>query len=75
MIYKLFMSENKTSYDGGNVQQLGNYSNSTNNNTLTQQQIKNRENLLNTLIKGSPTPNNIKRCSELISTCKKKNVQ
>ena len=69
------MSENKTSYDGGNVQQLGNSSNSTNNNTLTQQQIKNRENLLNTLIKGSPTPNNIKRCSELISTCKKKNVQ
>lgn len=52
---------------------LGNYSNIQDEQTT--QQSKNRESVLNTLIKGSPTPNNIKKCSELISTSNKKGIK
>jgi hypothetical protein len=59
------------SYGGcGNVSNLGNYTNSADDKST--QLYKNREDLLNTLVKGSPTPNNIKKCSELISSDKKK---
>jgi hypothetical protein len=60
------------SYSGcGNVNKLSGYSNETSVGT-TQKQI-NREDILNTLINGSPTPNSIKRCLELITSDKKKN--
>lgn len=63
----------KESYGGcGNVSNLGNYTDSIDAN-LTQQ-YKNREELLNTLVKGTPNPNNIKKCSELISSDKKKGI-
>jgi len=52
---------------------LGNYTNIQDEQTT--QQSKNRESVLNILIKGSPTPNNIKKCSELISTSNKKGIK
>jgi hypothetical protein len=51
------------------VSNLGNYKNPS------KKQSKNRENLLNTLIKGSHIPNDVKKCSELISTCNKKGIK
>jgi hypothetical protein len=45
------------------------YTNKSNN------QSKNREKLLNALIKGSPMPNEVKKCLELILTCNKKGVK
>ena len=59
--------------DFGGVSNLGNYTNSPDEQIT--QQYKNRESLLNSLINGSQTPNNIKKCSELISTDKKKGVK
>ena len=35
----------------------------------------NKEDVLNTLVGGSYTPENIKKCSELITSDKKKNVK
>ena len=58
----------------GSVSNLGNYTNVPESKT-TPQQYKNREDVLNTLIKGSPAPNNVKKCSELISSDKKKGVK
>jgi hypothetical protein len=52
---------------------LGNYTNIQDNQTT--QKSKNRENLLKTLIKGSHIPNDVKKCSELISTCNKKGIK
>lgn len=51
------------------VSNLGNYKNPS------KKQSKNRENLLNTLIKGSHIPKDVKKCSELISTCNKKGIK
>lgn len=66
-------------YSGcGNIQQLGNYSNSTNttiSNSNKRNQNDNKEEVLNTLIKGAYSPNTIKRCAELLSTDKRKGVK
>ena len=80
MIYKLFMAEVKTLASGGayggcsGVYQLGNYSN-TPNMVIKKQQTKNREDVLNTLISNSYTPDQVKKCSELISADKKKEIK
>lgn len=58
----------------GAVSQLGNYTNNPDTQS-TQKQTKNREDVLNTLINGSDTPNNVNKCAELISTEKKKGVK
>ena len=58
----------------GGVYQLGDYSNSIDG-IKEQKQIKHREDILNILIGGSYTPNNIKKCSELISADKKKGIK
>ena len=64
-----------SSYNGCNgVSQLGNYTNTTNNNQINQQTI-NREDILNTLMGGSYTPNDVKKCAELITSDKKKGVK
>lgn len=61
------------SYGGyGNIQQLGNYTNVTSMETI-EQLYKNRENVLNVLIKGSYMPDSIIKCDELISPEKIKN--
>ncbi len=57
------------------IHQLGNYSNVQETPTKQTQQEQNREKILNTLIKGSYTPNDIKTCSELITTDKKKGIK
>jgi hypothetical protein len=70
------------SYGGcGNVSQLGNYTNApTGKSEQQKQQIaaqktKNRENVLNTLVKGSYSPNSVKKCTELLSSDKKKGIK
>jgi hypothetical protein len=68
------------SYGGcGNVSQLGSYTKTTGTNSNKNKDVsaktKNRENILNTLVNGSYTPNNIKKCNELTSSDKKKNVK
>jgi hypothetical protein len=72
------VSSNKISsgaYSGcGGVSQLGSYSNAPSLKTI-QQQNQNREVVLNTLINGSQTPNNISTCAELITVDKKKGVK
>lgn len=61
------------SYGGyGSVFKLGNYTN-TPEMKMIYQQTQNRESVLNTLIEGSYTPNDVKTCAELISSEKKKN--
>ena len=67
----------------GGVSNLGNYSNksgnnsnkSGNNSNKSNKQSKNRESVLNTFVKGSHAPNDVKKCSELISTCNRKGVK
>ena len=56
----------------GGVYQLGNYTNAPETQIIYQQN-QSREEILNTLINGSYTPNNVKPCVELISAEKKKN--
>jgi hypothetical protein len=56
----------------GFIQQLGNYSNAPNAN-IVYQQVQGKEEVLNTLIGGSYTPNAVKKCEELITSDKKKN--
>ena len=56
----------------GGVYQLGNYTNAPEIDII-HQQTQSREDVLNTLIKGSYTPNDVKKCDELISSEKKKN--
>ena len=80
--YGVNTSNNKSSsgaYGGcGNVYQLYDYSNVTGANGITSttsKQTQHREDILNTLIGGSYTPNNIKKCSELITTDKKKGIK
>lgn len=61
------------SYIGcGGVYQLGNYSNAPDMN-IVPQQTQNREEVLNTLLSGSYTPDAVKKCDELIEVEKKKN--
>ena len=76
------MAEVKTLASGGayggcsGVYQLGNYSNTSNTNmAIKKQQTKNREEVLNTLVSNSCTPDQVKKCSELISTDKKKEIK
>jgi hypothetical protein len=67
-------SSSSSSYCGsGEVSNLGNYTNSPE--TKMSQKSKNRESVLNTLINGSQIPNDIKKCSELISTANKKGIK
>jgi hypothetical protein len=62
-------------YNGcGGVYQLGNYSN-TSDMVITPQQTQNREEVLNTLVNNSYTPEQVKKCSELITADKKKGVK
>lgn len=56
----------------GNVSQLGNYTNSPDA-QIIHQQNQSREDVLNTLVNGSYTPNDVKKCAELITSEKKKN--
>lgn len=56
----------------GSVGQLGSYTN-TPEVTVIHQQTQNREEVLNTLVSGSYSPNEIKKCAELITSDKKKN--
>lgn len=58
----------------GGVSQLGNYSN-TPDVQISHRQIKNREDVLQTLLGGSYTPDQVKKCAELITSDKKKNVK
>ena len=61
----------------GSVSQLGNYTNLSNSQEAqgVSQQIKNREDILNTLMEGSYMPNMVKKCSELITSDKKKAIK
>lgn len=62
-------------YNGcGGVSQLGNYTNTPNGDIILQKN-QSREDVLNTLIKGSYTPNDVKKCSELITIDKKKEIK
>ena len=68
-------SSSSGAYGGcGGVSQLGNYSNTPDVQT-SHRQIKNREDVLQTLLGGSYTPNQVKKCAELITSDKKKNVK
>ena len=58
----------------GNIHQLGSYSNVSNENTVHQQSQK-KEEVLNTLLKGSYIPNSVKTCAELITSDKIKNTK
>ena len=63
------------SYGGcGGVYQLGNYSNAPDAQIIPQQ-TQNRDEVLQTLINGSYTPDAVKKCEELITVEKKKNVK
>lgn len=65
-------SQSSGSYGGcGGVYQLGNYTNAPDMEIISQQ-TQSREDVLNTLVKGSYMPNDIKKCSELITSDKKK---
>ena len=73
-------SGSSNNYSGGayggcsGVYQLGNYSN-TSNMAIKPQQTKNREEVLNTLVSNSCVPDQVKKCSELISADKKKGIK
>lgn len=56
------------------VYNLGDYTNSPDM-TITPQQTQNREEVLNTLMSGSYTPDEVSKCAELITVDKKKNVK
>lgn len=58
----------------GGVNQLGNYSNAPDM-KITPQQTQSREEVLKTLVEYSYTPDQVKKCSELITSDKKKNKQ
>lgn len=58
----------------GGVYQLGDYSNAPDM-QIVHQQVQNREEVLNTLLCGSYMPDDVKKCAELITSDKKKNVQ
>ena len=58
----------------GAVSQLGNYSNAPDV-QIIHQQTQSRDEVLNTLVGGSYTPNDVKKCSELTSADKKKSVK
>lgn len=58
----------------GGVSQLGNYTNAPDA-QIEYKQIQNKEEVLNTLMGGSYTPNEVKKCTELITVDKKKNVK
>ena len=69
-------SSNTSSYSGaysgcGNIQQLGDYTNAPDLDKVKQQSQK-RESILNTLVGGLNTSNDIKKCEELLSSDKKK---
>ena len=75
-----FGSSNSTSSSGsssgsyggcGGVYQLGNYSNAPDM-QIVHQQTQSKEEVLNTLVGGSYTPDQIKKCAELITADKKK---
>ena len=71
-------SSSGVSYDGcGGVSNLGNYTNTTEIKTKNSNKdsYKNREDVLNTLVSGSPMSKNIKQCVELISTSNKKGIK
>ena len=60
-----------------NVSQLGGYKKSTTNDSQTMdakesKRAYNKADILNTLIKGSYTPNEVKKCSEFTTSDKKK---
>lgn len=62
-----------SSYTGcGGVYQLGNYTQSPDM-TVVPQQTQSREEVLKTLMSGSYTPGEVKKCVELITSDKKKN--
>lgn len=63
--------DNLNSSLNGNIGQLGNYTNVTSKETI-EQLYKKREDVLNTLIKGSYIPDAIIKCKELISPDKRK---
>ena len=70
---KSLTSSSSGAYGGcGGVYQLGNYTNAPEI-QIIHQQNQSREDVLNTLINGSYTPNDVKKCVELISAEKKKN--
>ena len=56
----------------GGVYNLGDYSNAPDA-QITYQQTQNRDEVLNTLVGGSYTPDQVKKCPELITSDKKKN--
>jgi hypothetical protein len=58
----------------GGVHQLGNYTNAPDA-SIIHQQSQSREEVLNTLMGGSYMPNMVKKCSELITSDKKKGVK
>lgn len=67
-------------YSGcGGVYQLGSYTNCVEDPQITNVRIgpknHNRADVLNTLVEGSYTPNDIKKCSEFTTSDKKKNVK
>jgi hypothetical protein len=63
-------------YSGVNgVFKLGNYTNNNSDIQTTQQKEKNRDIVLNTLINGSYIPNDIKKCTELLTTDKKNGIK
>ena len=59
-------------YNGYGNTQIGNYTNNTE--SQSSQVNKKREEVLNTLLKGSYSPNSIIPCSELISPEKRKSI-
>ena len=69
-----------SSYSGGSysscggVYQLGDYTNAPDM-EIVPQQTQNREDVLNTLMGGSYTPDAVKKCEELITVEKKKGVK
>ena len=75
-------ASNNTSSSGGaysgvsSVSNLGSYTSSSSSSSYPHNsQSESRENILNTLVSGSPTPNDIKKCSELLTTDKKKGIK
>lgn len=56
------------------IYNLGDYTNSPDM-TIIPQQTQNREEVLNTLMSGSYTPDEVTKCAELITVDKKKNVK
>ena len=69
----LFATNSSGAYGGcGNIQQLGNYSNNSNGQNVNHQ-TNSREDVFNTLLGGSYSPNSVKKCMEFLTTDKIKN--